>query len=121
MDGPWDRPQPIRQDEKDGWESNSSDEDSSAGDYVGVDMVMQQPEVDIEDDLAYEFPRDDLMVLLDGLNKWPWTVYPVHLTSCLMSAGKIASLGLEEASSEIRRLQALYREAVPSAFEKCLD
>lgn len=83
--------------------------------------MMHQPEIDVDDDLAFDFPRDDLSVLLDGLNKWPWTVYPIQLTHCLISAGKIASLGMEEASSELRRLQTLYREAIPSAFEKCLD
>ncbi|KAJ7514417.1 hypothetical protein O6H91_23G042900 [Diphasiastrum complanatum] len=122
MDRGW-RPESSRQqEENEVWDCNSSDEDSSIGEYDGADMPMMHPhEVELEEDVCYEFPHDDLTIVLDGLNKWPWTVYPIQLTNCLSVAAKIANVCGEDLCGEIRRLQTLYREAVPSALEKCLD
>ncbi|GBG68280.1 hypothetical protein CBR_g2828 [Chara braunii] len=122
MDRSWDNPGTVRQTAPDNetWEgeSNSSEDDSSIGDYDGTDMPIPAHDIDLEDE---EFPREDLLIVLEGLNKWPWTVYPTQLRNCLAAAAKIVHGGGEDVSPELRRLQTLYREAVPNAFEKCLD
>ncbi|XP_024517218.1 probable ubiquitin carboxyl-terminal hydrolase FAF-X isoform X1 [Selaginella moellendorffii] len=124
MDQSWERQSFLRQEDNvELWdrESNTSDEESSIGEYEGTDLTMMPVnEVDLEE-LCCEFPRDELGTVLDGLNKFPWTVYPIHLRNCLSAAAKIVSGGREEFGGDFRKLQTLYREAVPSAFEKCLD
>lgn len=121
MDRRWER---NGKDEAEPWESVSPSEDeegeSSAGEFEGTDMVMVQQAVADEGFYVLEFPRRELGAVLEGINKFPWVVYPVHLISLMSYACKALGMGIE-AHSDIRRLQALYREAVPGTLEKCLD
>ncbi|CAI5480793.1 unnamed protein product [Closterium sp. Yama58-4] len=98
-----------------------------------------------------EFPGSLLGTIMDGLGKWPWTVWPNHMRSCLAAAarllhaagdaagsapvaadpdesGSIVSPAVREEAQRLmrravlkRKLATLFREAAPSLFEKCLD
>ncbi|KAK3263467.1 Ubiquitin carboxyl-terminal hydrolase 24, partial [Cymbomonas tetramitiformis] len=72
----------------------------------------------IVDDLE-AFPIGEFNTLMEGLHKSPsWTVYPLQLATCLSATARIITAGHDVDSEEIR---CLLREAVPSAFEKCLN
>ncbi|CAI7873468.1 unnamed protein product, partial [Closterium sp. NIES-54] len=89
-----------------------------------------------------EFPGSLLGTIVDGLGKWPWTVWPNHMRSCLAAAarilhavaadpdesGPIVSPAVRAEAQRLmrravlkRKLATLFREAAPSLFEKCLD
>ncbi|CAI5476797.1 unnamed protein product [Closterium sp. Yama58-4] len=97
------------------------------------------PEMTVAD---LEFPGSLLGTIMDGLGKWPWTVWPNHMRSCLAASarilhavvadpdesGSIVSPAVREEAQRLmrravlkRKLATLFREAAPSLFDKCLD
>ncbi|XP_057829363.2 uncharacterized protein LOC131040449 isoform X2 [Cryptomeria japonica] len=108
------------------WESVSASEDeeeeSSAGEFDGQDMVMM-PQAEVEADEGYivlEFPRREFNSVLEGIQRIPWTVFPRHLIELINYACKVLSMGVE-VHSDLHKLQILYRELIPASFERCLD
>ncbi|KAK9798582.1 hypothetical protein WJX73_003480 [Symbiochloris irregularis] len=68
------------------------------------------------------FPNRDFTQLMDGLNKYPaWTVYPDSLGKCIASTTAILRQGFRVTTLERNLITKLIREAVPSAFEKCVE
>ncbi|KAH9300739.1 hypothetical protein KI387_012322 [Taxus chinensis] len=108
------------------WESVSASEDeeeeSSAGEFDGQDMVMM-PQTEVEADDGFfvlEFPRREFNSVLEGIQRIPWTVFPRHLIELINYACKVLSMGVE-VHSDMHKLQILYRELIPASFERCLD
>ena len=106
------------------WDVSSGEEDDSISsehfNEFEQKMEPQFPAVDVDLEEGHDLPAhlDDV---LQGLRRWPWTVYPGALHKCLLVAVKTAATRTENSISKHAKLQLLYSEAVPGVFEKCFE
>jgi len=102
----------------DGWNEEEGFQDVSSPQRLRPEIV----ETFSSEDGSATFPFSDFFTLTEGLNKWPWVVYPVHLAACLEATRQIVGNRSNKVEHELKMaMRRLMREVTPDAFQKCFQ